>query len=237
MNTKIFMILLATLLLTGCVNLDIDQQLYRDGTSNYSLQLQVDIPQAMQGDFEENPASDFEEIEENLRESYGDAYGSNVTATRLDNGFRIDFKRIDLTQEELDIPEEFPMVSNSHVFEEERGFLTNTYRYEIPFGDVENNLLDEDDNSNLDSVSPNMPGAVPQEVDELPEGEELFDEEALADFFNITYTLTVFADIDDTNGELIDSRTVTFNLIEMEENGYIEFSENKISYWFNTLFN
>lgn len=237
MNKKLLMILFATFLLAGCINIDIEQELHRDGTSNYAFQVEMDIPPMMQGEMDETPANDFEQIEANLRETYGDAYGESVRATQLDNGFRVEIDGIDLTEEQVEISEELPTADGQvHVLEEETSFLTRTYRYEIPFDNVGDDLVD--DEVSLDGVNEDTP-VFTQEVDqELPEQgmEDMFDEEALMEMFDMTYTITVFADVDDTNGEIVDSRTVTFDLMQMEENGYVEFSENRISSWFSTIF-
>ncbi len=250
MNKKIMIVIFAVMLLAGCVNMQMEQELHRDGTSDLVMEVSLDLPPMMQ----DQEGDQFEEIESDLREEFGEEYGEKVKATEIENGFRIEFYGIDMTSEESlgEFMDETPGTEGElHTFEEDSSLFTKRYRYEIPFeseeeimnpeasfgGPEETHNVQESINEDM----PEQPSDITPESD-LPEAptmdgmDDFIDEEMLAQMFDIKYTLTVFADIDDTNGEIIDDRTVEFDLIQMEEDGYVEFSENRIAGWFSGWF-
>ena len=229
--------LLLAVLLTGCMNIGFEQELQRDGTSNLAAEVTIDIPGGMDEDNQDVAVNDFEEIKEELQEEYGERFGEDVQIEQLDNGYRILFTEFDLTQEVPRGDQLGAIQGETHTFEVDIGILTTNYRYEIPFTDelaideaVGNNETKEEGNNSLPETAES---SIQQEIGL---DEDMLNEEMLSQFLDLTYTVTVFADIDNTNGELQDERTVTFNLLELEEAAYIEFSENTVSGWFKSWF-
>ena len=171
-------------LLTGCVNLSFEQSLYRDGTSDFTIETSIDVPEEYQNSQDEDGALN-SNVSGPLQDYFGERYKEKVTVENMMNGQKIMLQNVDLTM--LDFDEALPELPRTeHSLEIEDAFLTRTYTYTA---------------------------SLPQDIEtdiELPSDIQ----DGAKEFINATYTLESFAPITETNGELIEPNRVRVNLVE-----------------------
>lgn len=259
MNKVLLLGLLSTIFIAGCVNLDYNQELYRDGTSDLEMRMSIDMP-----GFDEELEETAQELREEIDETIDEEYRDRLDAFVEDGAMVFSIEGFDHKNPENnewlgldeDSWEDVFIVGGEDEFmlERDSDFFSNSYRFEIAidpddaFGDgslseqgLEDEVLMEGPDINEEA---DMFEDEPEENIMPDEGgvmeDEMFDDEMfemMTESMSFTYTLTVFADIDETNGELIDDRTVEFDLFELEgETLYVEFSESSISGWWNSIF-
>lgn len=244
--------------------MEYEQTLHRDGTSDLVIEVTSDNPdvsQEIEEEFEE------EEFLDEVPEEYHDNVDYEILDDGMKIVLEdIDFTEEVIDSDEdvealmpdvHDFTEDASLFSVDYRYEipidnfgdefmspefEDSGFLDDGgHEHEIAFSETNepqkyesNEELTSEDVEHVDTAE----GVeyIGSDVDDDVETMAGF-EEYVQGMFDMTYRLNVFADIDETNGEVIDDRTVEFDLMEIEEDVlYVEFSENRVLSWFKSLF-
>lgn len=228
MNHKINLLLLVFTLIfiTGCIDVQYNQELNRDGTSN--LELMIEVPAMGAEMLDEMYNQTVYEIENNANLTDVD-----VNVTLEDNALSYHFKNIDMSSQEnlqiindlsgSDEDVEDAQLNESHKYDKNVGIFSTTYRYELPISSMDDDNSVENESASLNGTqpTPNM------DLEELGEGIE--------EMMNVEYRLTVFGDIVETNMNQVNENTVSVDLIDLPENVsvlYVEFEESSFkSMW------
>lgn len=212
MNKIMILILLFSLtIFAGCFNVDIEQEIKRNGNFDMKITFQSDIPMAISSMEEEL------EVNSELEEF--------VTIESTSNSITYVFTDIDPTQNDLftDIDDS---TSESSLFESDTYSFTREFRF--PFYHYRYEIKMPVDEDHIEAGF---------EDDIQFDEEDLFGDEFAEMFenlFNIGYTVKVFGKITDSNGEIINDNEVKFSLLSnTEEVLYVEFRDLFFMSWFS----
>ena len=201
MKKTLLIFIVALIFIGGCVNIDIEQKIKRNGLVDMSFEITTSMPMIL------------DELKESIVLSNENEFPFEVV--EKENGIAYVFENIDPAQANLfeqddeDVP--LDSISNLQVSYEFR-FPYYYYTIEIDMSDSQNNL----ENKSAEEIS--LGEAFDMVGDEMS---ELF-----AEMFKITYTLETFGKITDTNGELISSNTVKYNLNDVpDDKVFVEFRD------------
>ncbi len=212
MNKKIIftLLMLSVVLVSGCVQLDVEQKIKRNGNVDLSLIVKSESPTIL------NALKQNLEVAPSVQNKY--------TYEESDNSVTYKFTDIDPTKDVLFKESEDSDMNTSMLFNKDNYNFKKEFRFPYYYYTYKIVTEEKSENTNSDIEENNL--LKESEIDTM-----------FGDMFKIGYTLEVFGKIVETNGNRMDDNKVKFN-IGLEDNKvyYVEFKDFFISNWLGSLF-